>query len=367
MVATRALTEPEATTIQDYHKFVQNHNLSDNQLQHCFDNRKRINEMPFLDNNNERGTSFLSSLDFGIEVFKEKVPGKGEDSYLYSFNPNAGIVGVFDGCGGSGAKKYEKLKGKTGAYLASRVVCGATRDWFRETMATGVTNAEPHILKTKIKTYLELCKNVGGSVTSLKGSMAKEFPTTAAIILASVKEKNLQATCIWAGDSRCYMLDESGLMQLTEDDLDGLDAMDNLTADGILTNVITTSKDFTLHQKTIAITKPGILFTATDGCFGYLSTPMEFEFILLSSLLSSDSVAAFEKKLSMVIQKITGDDYSLCGMGIGFGSLSNMKKQLEERYGFLVNKYIANLKEKTQEEKCDLWKEYKLSYEKYIS
>lgn len=74
--------------------------------------------------------TFFSVIDFGIEVFKEKIPGNGEDSFLYMFTPNSGIVGVFDGCGGSGAKKYEKYQGKTGAYMASRVVSGATRDWF---------------------------------------------------------------------------------------------------------------------------------------------------------------------------------------------------------------------------------------------
>ena len=129
----------------------------------------------------DKQVTFYSVLDFGFEVFKEKIEQNGEDSYLYVFAPESGVAAVFDGCGGSGAKRYEKFRNKTGAYMSSRVTSGATRDWFleKDTPKTSVT------LKEKIKEYLAICKSVGGGTTSFKGSMAKDYPTTAAVVVAA--------------------------------------------------------------------------------------------------------------------------------------------------------------------------------------
>lgn len=314
------------------------------------------------------GTSadFRSALDFVINVFQEKIPGKGEDSILYSFSRSGGIVGVFDGCGGSGAKKYEKYGGHTGAYMASRVVCGAVKDWYCDYLNAGEDTADASVLKSRIKAYLNCCRETGGSTTTMKGSLSKDFPTTAAVILTTIARGLLQVTCMWAGDSRCYLMDSDGLKQLTEDDLGGLDAMENLTADGVLTNVISASKDFTIHQKTITLSKPCILFAATDGCFGYLSTPMEFEHLLLSTLLSADSVAAWENGLTSTLREIAGDDFTLSGMSFDFGSFLALKKSFYNRYTQLLENYISGIMDKSREEKTAMWHTYAGEYAKYL-
>lgn len=306
---------------------------------------------------------FFSVLDFGIEISKEKIENNGEDSYLYSFTPQSGIAGVFDGCGGSGAKRYEKYRNKTGAYMASRVTAGAAKDWFLERTA----EKTPAALKDRVREYLSLCKQVGGGTASFKGSMAKDYPTTAALVVASIEGGNLMATCLWAGDSRCYLLDEDGLKQLTDDDLGGIDAMENLTQDGVLTNVISASKDFSIHEKTLEIVKPGILFAATDGCFGYLSTPMEFEQLLLSTLSGADTVRDWEEAISAFLKDIAGDDFTISGMSFGFGSFANLKKSLNQRHRYLYENFTADISEKTQEEKIALWKKYQIGYSKYLS
>ena len=311
--------------------------------------------------------NLFSVIDFGIEVFKEKLPDNGEDSFLYMFTPNSSIVGVFDGCGGSGAKKYDKYRGKTGAYMASRVVSGAMRDWFIDASGDNRKNGnDVASLKRRVQDYLKLCQEIGGTTTAFKGSLAKDFPTTAAVIRIDVGEEGVRSTCIWAGDSRCYLLGADGLKQLTEDDLGGLDAMENLSADGVLTNVITSSRDFSLHQKGIQITKPCLLFAATDGCFGYFSTPMEFEHLLLSTLYSSESVESWEASISGILQEVAGDDYSLSGVALGFGSFPNLKKTFENRYHFLVSDYIKDLNNKTVEDKMNLWRMYKPNYSEFL-
>lgn len=322
--------------------------------------------MSRLNRKTEQAPVLLSAIDFGMEIFKEKILDNGEDSYLYVFTPNKGVVGVFDGCGGSGARRYEKYQGKTGAYMASRVVSGAARDWFIDIVKEKETE-DVSALQNKIKDYLALCQEIGGRTTALKGSISKDFPTTAAVILMSIENGGICATCFWAGDSRCYLLDAEGLKQLTEDDLGGLDAMENLTADGVLTNVISSSKDFTVHHKTIFLAKPAVLFTATDGCFGYFSTPMEFEHLLLSALYCAENAENWEAGISEVLQKVAGDDYSLSGAAVGFGSFKNLKGSFEKRYFELLNRYIKDLDGKNPEEKRELWLLYKPNYTKHLA
>lgn len=310
--------------------------------------------------------SFLSEMDFGIEIFKEKIPDNGEDSYIYHFDNRGGIVGVFDGCGGSGAKRYEKYKCKTGAYMASRAVGCAAKDWFLELVDIDKSDDKVEELQRRITDYLHLCKDISGAVSVIKGSMSKEFPTTAAVIVAADKGDGVQAACLWAGDSRCYLLDCDGLKQLSKDDIGDIDAMENLSADGVLTNVISASKSFTIHHRTIQINKPCILFTATDGCFGYFSTPMEFEYLLLETLMASASPNEWESRIKAILTDVSGDDFTLCGYCLGFGGFDEMKKKFYQRAKSIFHNYINGLEKKNSEEKKQLWDNYKIGYACYI-
>ncbi len=311
---------------------------------------------------------FASIVDCPIECCQEKIVNNGEDSYFFSLNNMAGIVGVFDGCGGSGAKKYPKFRGKTGAYMASRVVAGAAKDWFHDFCKAGCKDDAPGAsIKGKIKEYLSICNQVGGGTSALKGMISKDFPTTAAIIVSYLTKSGIKTLCLWAGDSRCYQLSEDGLVQLTEDDLGGIDAMENLTTDGVLTNVITTSKDFTIHEKEVVFDKPCILFSATDGCFGYLSTPMEFEYFLIDTLLHAKNVKSWESSLKSILQEIAGDDFSLCGLSIGYGSFQKLQNAYTRRANYLSENYISGIENRTSSEKQELWKTYRIRYETYLT
>ena len=315
-----------------------------------------------IDMRNGTSTDFLSALDFEFTVHGEKEIGNGEDGFLYVLNNNGGAIGVLDGCGGAGAKKYAKFHDKSGAYMASRVVAGATRDWFIDSCKNNDYSFDANKLKAVICDYLCLCKQIGGSTDSIIGTLTKEFPTTAAIIACSSSYDSVIAKVLWAGDSRCYCIDSCGLKQLTADDIDGLDPMENLTADGVMTNVISASKEFCLHNKEFIFSTPCLLLTATDGCFGYYSTPMEFEYLLLSTLISSNTVSEWEELLSNELSEISGDDYSLSGMAFGFGSFNNVRDYYFHRYTDIMQGYISKLKDASQEEKMKLWQSYKLDY-----
>lgn len=290
-----------------------------------------------------------------FSVAGEMVPDNGEDSYYYEAKDGRFIISSFDGLGGSGAKKYENYSGKTGAYVASRAVCGSVKVWFE-----GRQKGEELI--KYIRESLDILNSFADSKTSkLKGSLSKSFPTTAAILTGELKNNNLDIDCYWAGDSRCYMLDSEGLYQLTNDDLDGQDAMSNLSEDGVMTNVINAGNPFSIHSKKIVREKPCILLTATDGCFGYLNSPMEFEYLLVDSLVNSKNISEWKESLDERMREVTGDDYTLCVAIYGFKNFDDIKKNLVKRHIHIKTKYIDS-----DADVFSLWEDYKKDYSRYL-
>lgn len=308
--------------------------------------------------------AFQNRVGCAVFVSKEKIPNNGEDAYVYAINPSSALVGVFDGLGGAGAKRYSKCGGKTGAYLASRIAAGTILNWFSSFSAQDNEHSAESI-KQALKEAMQFSYDAVGEASGIGGSMVKVFPTTAAFAICSQANNDLHIDCYWAGDSRVYLLNEDGLSQLSADDLTVPDAMENLYKDGVMTNIISKSKDFTIHHGEMRLDKPGILFSATDGCFGYVSTPMEFENILLNSMMKSDSVDGWEQNLSREIGMVAGDDYTLCGLILDFPSFESMKKQLIPRSNFLHRKFLAQIERLGREEKNALWEIYKKDYYRF--
>ena len=287
-------------------------------------------------------------------INEELVKDNGEDCFYYEVNGNNFIIAAFDGCGGSGSKKYENYSGKTGAYIASRAVCGGIKAWF------GESNKEKDLLNY-IQGALSVCKQYADKSGRIMGSLGKAFPTTAAIITGKLNSNKNDINCYWAGDSRCYMLDANGLYQLTTDDLDGQDAMSNLSNDGVMTNVINATTAFEIHNKTITIKQPCVLLTATDGCFGYLNSPMEFEYLLTDSLVKSKKMQEWKNLLNEKIYEVTGDDYTLCVAIYGFKNFDDLKNTFIKRNKYVVSNYINS-----QKDVCELWESYKKEYSTYL-
>lgn len=308
---------------------------------------------------------FLDRIDFVLSVYKEKTAGSGEDAFLYSANSRAAVTGVFDGCGGAGAKHYVKLQGKTGAYAASRIAAGAVREWFSE-LCENVSQPLPGTLKKKINEKMEICYSAVDERSKLVSSMVKDFPTTAAVALCTEEMGRIRADIFWAGDSRVYLLNEEGLAQLTADDLVKQDAMENLYDDGVMTNVISSSRDYTVHHGGLTMERPGILFAATDGCFGYVSTPMEFEYLLLESLTKSHNVSQWERQLCETIGKAAGDDYTLCGLSLGFGGFDRMRSAFLGRKNTLFRSCISGMGGMERKQKTELWNQYAGNYYRLI-
>ena len=92
--------------------------------------------------------------------------------------------------------------------------------------------------------------------------------------------------CCGPGTPGSTLVDSAGAHQLTRDDIrDHGDAMTNLRADSV-----DQQRHVRRHRLSWSITlglslrAPFLLVAATDGCFGYLPSPMHFEHMLLTDL-----------------------------------------------------------------------------------
>ena len=232
-------------------------------------------------------------IDCIFTVYGEMIENNGEDCYMFSVDSDYGIIGVFDGCGGLGARKYAEYNHKSGAYIASFISAKTTLMWFEKICKKRIifNSDECREICNDLKKDIvnELQKQTQGICSNgIKGSMVRSFPTTASVILFAIQNGLLYASFIWAGDSRGYILTPSGLTQITVDDIENkADAYVNISSDARLTNVVSAEGDFELNNQTDSFESPCVLITATDGCFGYFSTPMEFEYMLIDTLMKS--------------------------------------------------------------------------------
>lgn len=314
-----------------------------------------------------------NALDFILSFCREKIPGQGEDCYCHSFGDRVGLLGVFDGCGGAGARKHAFYSGHTEAFMASRLCAGAFYDCFRKNPPEQISPEQ--YVQEKLTPAVQNCmrcyqppRETGGM--TIKGSMVQTLPTTAAaVLLQSVSRGSIKVTAVWAGDSRVYLLDEKGLAQLTVDDTTVPDPLENLYEDGLLKRVVTADRAVRFHCNTVEVKPPFTVFAATDGCFGYVSTPMEFEGMLLRTLLQSDTVAQWEQSLMQTVSDVAGDDHALCLAAFGYGSMAALRQTLTARYALLKRKYLDPVSLLSMEDRAGrrvLWNQYQPDYCRYL-
>jgi len=294
----------------------------------------------------------------------EAINDCGEDWFVFSRSKNTGMICVLDGCGGIGSRKYDEYENKTGAYIASRVSANAIYEWFSEYNGTMSNNyigsACQEIKKRIVKDLRGYEKDAGESL--IKGSMTKSFPTTVSMVLFSEEADIVKTSFVWAGDSRGFVLTESGLMQMTKDDVEGeSDAFDNLSDDSKLVNVVSANGNFELNHALFSFKKPVILIAATDGCFGYFSTPMEFEYMMINSIIMSRSIEGWKSSVEKKLFQISGDDYTMSIAILGYKDWKSLRKSFGARKMELYDKYISKLNDE-RTDRYSLWAEYKNGY-----
>ena len=299
-----------------------------------------------------------------IAFSTEKSEGNGEDANCWSENETGVLAGVFDGCGGAGARRCPKYGGRSEAFLASRAAAVLTK-WFFEKGGFRRQDAG-EFFQQKLEQFFFRIKELYGEDVRILGSMSKLLPTTLAAAVTAQQDGQIFADLYWAGDSRVYLLDKDGLAQLTEDDLEAGDAFENLTDDSPMTNMVQLSQPFTIHQARLPVTGPCFLFAATDGCFGYLSTPMEFEYLLLYELMKAKTPEEWEARLIGRLGQIAADDCSISGTVIGFRDFSSLQAGLYPRARQLYAGCIRLLKGAGREQRAALWQDYRDNYYRFL-
>lgn len=298
-------------------------------------------------------------LDSTLILGREKIADHGEDAWVYDVGEDRVMVGAFDGLGGSGAKRYEAYDGRTGAYIASRAAADAADEWLR-----GGELSEESLHRSiceELRAYKAGAGTPGGAV--IKGSMTREFPTTVSVAVCRPAADGVTADFYWAGDSRGYILDENGLKQITRDDVnDADDILAQMDSDGVMNNLASLSKAWTLHRTRREHIPAGIAFTATDGCFGYVRTPMEFEYQLLETMCAAECVDDWQNRLEDTLCECAGDDFTLLGVIFGYGEFSAMQRRFRPRLEWLRKTYIEPLETAAPAEINAMWLNYSRNY-----
>lgn len=308
-----------------------------------------------------------------LSVSYAVLPDEGEDSFAMGEDARGGFLCVADGCGGLGSRRYRDLGEHTGAYLASRLVTRAFSGWAEERMPMPDTPDEGRVLCADLERDLEgilrgfARKNCeGGAPPRIVGSMQRVLPTT---LCAAVAEPGAVSECcfLWAGDSRGYILDADGLHQLTRDHArGGPDPFESLYRDVPLSNLASADSPLCLSMRRTTARGPCVLVLATDGAFGCLPTPMEFEMLLLQTLLAASSTLGWRRKLEIELGKLAHDDATILCMLVGFDAYAGLKQYFAPRRDWLRRNYITPVRRRAGDFAFarEKWLEYREGYDR---
>ncbi|MGQ0841406.1 serine/threonine protein phosphatase [Actinokineospora sp.] len=304
-----------------------------------------------------------------LGVWTEQKPGLGEDAeplMLFHRPHGRGLLGVFDGAGGAGAATAGwSASGflRTNAWVASRAVRGLVEEWF---VLGGRTTTLAGGLSARLATLSD------GTARRITGTMRRAHPTTLAAVSYRIGDRDVTWEVLWAGDSRCYVAEpDRGLQQLSRDDTESDDALELLVQDPTMTNLVCTGKPFTINRNTGAATLPCVLVCATDGFFGYLHTPAEFEHILLDTLLSAQDGVHWSALITERVTGYTGDDASLCLVALGFSGFAELRAAFRGRAERVRIEHAEPMRSAAAAERDDLvaartdsWQRYRGGYER---
>lgn len=331
-----------------------------------------------------------------ISDMQEKKIGLGEDSDPISVCFESFVaLGVLDGMGGAGGAECISDFGDshTKAYVGSRIIRDAIEKQIKQLNELPNPKDLVDLLNCTILTRYqeEKEKYPPKSKGGLRSSLIKEYPTTLAMAFVSLSGDHYNIDSFWAGDSRNFIWDMNGLFQISLDDIRGkLDPLQNLHEDAPMTNCLQADAPFRINHKRIdskPIVDKFIVLSATDGCFGYYPSPMDFEKILSDSLKYSNSLNEWKERLNEAFAYVTADDFSFSLAAFGFKDFKDIKKLLSRSkkgsfasYIYHRNEYESKVRKKQtlerelkdlafelEDEIKSLWSTYKETYLKYMT
>jgi serine/threonine protein phosphatase PrpC len=289
-----------------------------------------------------------------MAVWTERIPGRGEDAdplVLFHRPTGRGLVSVFDGVD------------RTHAWVAARRVRALAEEWFAgHTERTG------------------LGEHIAGRLVAparngrIRGSIHRAFPTTLAALDFRCTDTGVAWDVLWAGDSRCYVAEpEPGLQQLTRDDTDLADALEQLVQDPPMTNMVSAGRAFALNRWQGEAALPCLLVCATDGFFGYVDTPAQFEHVLWETLQSAQDITHWTVLLAERVGSYTGDDASLAVVALGFDDFDDLRVHFRRRAERIRTEHAEPMRRIQPQDRAALaaarthsWSRYRPDYERRL-
>lgn len=290
-------------------------------------------------------------------VSGEIIKDSGEDS-VYCHNGAEGcVIGVFDGCGGLGSRRYRSENNHTGAYIASRLASKVVSEYTERKPAD--TTLNDVLIKAFSEKKLKLEEKDG--TARIRSDMQKTLPTT--LCMAAVN-KSGDAEVQWLGDSLAYTLDSKGLHCLNGDSY--VSESSDSIRDKRLEGYVNSDEQFMLRSRKLKISCPKILFTATDGFYGAFHTAMELEYMLLDTMSKASDYDSWKKLINESVDEIASDDYTAAVCIYGYKDFSDLRGKFRNRLEFLAKKIQPLLTAENYKEYesriPEIWKEYRHDY-----
>ena len=269
-----------------------------------------------------------------------------------------GVVGVFDGMGGAGARKYvHKDTGEehTAAYWASRIVKSSVEVLLNERPIgkDPIEHVEENLHKTLVEKLNEAIDDFPSAGASSSISfMIRKLPTTISLCVFKVVDDSVDVRCYWAGDSRVYLMSKDKTYFLTIDDANAPDGdpFSPVNMDLAMNNTVCQDREFKINKSVLKLKlekdNPFVLILCTDGCFGYYKNPIEFDYMIRSQLAdSSDKKNWSERIKKAIIENIQQDDFSMSIISLGASSFVELKN------------YLSHIKDNTLFDSYFEWRE----------
>jgi hypothetical protein len=276
------------------------------------------------------------------------------------------------------------------AYLASRIARDVVEermldllepDWHLngEAAANDLRRTVQQALKDRLR-------ELNAAPSGLRSRLIRALPTTMAVVALQRTQPGgpvWAGHVFWAGDSRAYVFESTGARQLSTDDLrDPGDALANLRRDSVVSNAMSADTEFHVNYRRVELRAPFLAVCATDGCFGYLPTPMHFEHLVLGCLLEARTTAAWSSAVQAKITAVTGDDAAMSTLGVG-ADFKEFQQLFAPRVAQLGSEFVEPLDEVSDavtrleheldalrsrwlDEMTEKWDRYKSGYERYL-